>query len=97
MPDTKVCPIAEQVNILRKLKNLGTVISYPSPKDKLEREISVLVFADASKTDNVGQLVVLTGLLVSEMKKNGMFHPISWISHMAKRPVKSVPRQRFSC
>lgn len=25
------------------------------------------------------------------MKQDAIFHPISWISHKAKRPVKSVP------
>lgn len=83
--------MVEQVNILRKLKKLGTVICYPRPTDQLERELSVLVFADASRTDDIGQLGVLTGLLVGEMKSNSIYHPISWISHKAKRPVKSVP------
>lgn len=90
-PDTKVSDLIEQVHILRKLKKLGTAISYPRPTEKSENELSVLVFADASRTDDVGQLGVLTGLLIGEMKNNAIYHTISWISHKAKRPVKSVP------
>lgn len=90
-PNTKVSHMVEQTNILRKMKKLGTVISYPRPTDKREHELSVLVFADASRVDEAGQLGVLTGLLVGEMKSNSIYHPISWISHKAKRPVKSVP------
>ena len=49
------------------------------------------MFADASRNDECGQLVALTGLLIGEMKKNAIYHAISWISHKAKRPIKSVP------
>ena len=90
-PDIKVAHIIEQTNILRKLKKLGTVISYPRPTDNQQYGLSILVFSDASRIDENGQLGVLTGLLVGEMKQNSIYHPLSWISHKSKRPVKSVP------
>lgn len=49
------------------------------------------MFSDASRVDENGQIGVLTGLLVGEMENNSIYHPLSWISHKAKRPVKSVP------
>ena len=90
-PETKICHLVEQQNAVRKLKKLGTVINYPRPNDTLEYELSVLVFADASKGNDHGQFGVLTGLLVGELKNNSIYHPISWLSHKSKRPVKSVP------
>lgn len=56
-----------------------------------ELELSVLVYADASKIDENGQLGVTTGLLVGDMKEGSVFHNISWLSHKSKRPIKSVP------
>lgn len=74
-----------------KLKKLGTTIAYQRPTDKDQHELSVLVFTDASRTDDVGQLGVLAGPLVDEMKNNSIYHAISWMSHKSKRPVKNVP------
>ena len=90
-PELKVSHLIEQVNIVRQLKKLGTTIAYPRPSDNSRYELSVLVFADASRIDDCGQLGVVTGLLIGEMKNNSIYHAISWMSHKAKRPVKSVP------
>jgi len=90
-PDTTVSNVVEQINVLCKLKRFGTVISYPRPTDRGKYELLILVFADAAKPGDHGQIGVPTGLLVSELKNNSIFHPISWISHKSKRPVKSVP------
>ena len=83
--------IVEQQNIVRKLQKLGTKISYPRPTDKTKYDLTILVFADASKGDDHGQLGLITGLLVGEMKNDAIFHTLSWLSHKSKRPVKSVP------
>ena len=90
-PELKVSHLFEQVNIVKKLKKIGTTIAYPRPLDKKQYELSVLVFADASRTDDCGQLGVVTALLVGDMKKNSIYHIVSWVSHKAKPPVKSVP------
>ena len=73
------------------MKKFGTTIAYPRPADKEDYQLSVLVFADASRVDECGQLGVLTGLLIGKMKKNAIYHAVSWMSHKSKRPVKSVP------
>lgn len=51
----------------------------------------MLAFADASRIDEQGQIGVIIGLLVDNMDRDAIFHPIFWMSHKAKRPVKSVP------
>lgn len=83
--------LIEQQHILCKLKKLGTPITYSSLINESQYEISVLVFADASKNDEHGQVGVLTGLFVGPLADNSIYHPTSWISHKSKRLVKSVP------
>ena len=90
-PDTKVSHLIDQVNILKKLKRLGTSISYIRPDVKGEVPVSVLCFSDASKREAHGQVGCISGLLIGDFTKDAVFHPISWISHKSKRPVKSVP------
>lgn len=51
----------------------------------------MLVFADASRIDEIGQLGDIAGLLIGDFRKQSIFHVTSWISHKSKRPVKSVP------
>jgi len=67
-PGTKVCHLVEQINTIRKLKKLGTTISYPRPVDNQDYDMSILVFSDASRTEESGQLGILTGLLVGKCK-----------------------------
>lgn len=76
-PDTKVSDLVTKINVVRKLKKLGTTISYPRPSDNTKYELSILVFSDASRTDENGQIGVITGLLVGEMKNNTIYHALS--------------------
>ena len=90
-PDIKVSHLVEQANIIRKLKKMGTTIKYPRPTDKKEYHLSILIFSDASRSDENGQHGIILGLLVGELERNAINHTLSWISHKSKRPVKSVP------
>lgn len=54
-------------------------------------EISILVFADASNVDVNGQIVVICGFLIGHMEAESVFHPIMWMSHKSRRPIKSLP------
>lgn len=76
---------------MRKLQKYGTAIGCPRPVDDASYELSVLTFADASKSDTYGQLGVVAGLRVGDMANNLIFNCLSWISHKSGRPVKSVP------
>lgn len=51
----------------------------------------MLLFTDASKIDDVGQLGVVEGILIGGLKKDNVYHILSWLSHKRKRPVISVP------
>lgn len=90
-PSNNVSHMLSQINILRKLKRLGTVITYPRPEDSQKYEMNILVFADASKESQNGQIGVLLGLLIGKFSKGSIFHTISWIYQKLKRSVKSVP------
>lgn len=90
-PETAVSHLVDQINIVRKLQKLGTVKPYPRPTDKNEYELTELAFADASKPSEYGKLGIVIGLLVGDFKQDSIFHTITWMSHKAKRPTKSVP------
>lgn len=67
-PKTKVSHLAQQNRILKKLRHLGTSISYPRRTDKESYWLTVLALADATKACEYGQLRALVGLLVGDMK-----------------------------
>lgn len=68
------------MNIVKKLNTLGTTISYPIPRDEMEYERPILAFFDAYKGDTHGQLGVLTGLLISELRNNVIYHSLPLLS-----------------
>lgn len=90
-PYIKVKHIIEQNNILRKLKRFVTSIKYPRPTLNVSHEISIAVFANASRIDENGQIGVLAGLLIGELTEGAVFYTLLWLSHKSRRPVKSVP------
>ena len=90
-PSLSVKDLIEQLNIVRKLKRLGTTISYNRPNNDKEIELNLVMFCDASKGDKNGQLGIITGLVMGDVEKDKIIHPISWISHKSKRPVRSTP------
>ena len=49
------------------------------------------MFADASRVNENFQLGVITGLLVEEMKRETIYHAVSWVSHKLKSSLKRVP------
>ena len=89
-PDPLVRDLVTQINTVRLLKKLGSVIQYKRPEDGREFKTSLLVFADASKLPEHGQLCYLAGLLFGRLEKGSTFHALSWASHKSKRPVKSI-------
>ncbi len=91
LPKANVETLLCQARHLKTLKKLGTTISFPrAPKGK-EVPVSVVVFSDASRTDDRGQLCYIAGLLLGPLQKDSTFYTLSWQSHRSKRPVKSTP------
>lgn len=89
-PNPQVRDIISQINILRQLKKLGSVIQFKRPPTGREYSTSILVFADASKLPEHGQLCYIAGLLIGDLSKGSVYHTLSWTSHKSKRPVKSI-------
>jgi len=90
LPNVKVRDIITQINMLRQLKRLGSVIQYKRPTDSEKYEVSILIFADANRGKESGQLGFVAGLLIGDFKSGSIFHTLSWISQKSKRPVRSV-------
>lgn len=53
------------------------------------------MFAGASRVYDVGQLEIVTVLLVGQMNTNAIFRVVSWVSHTPKRPMKSIPAAKI--
>jgi len=79
-----------QINSIWTLKKLGTTIRFKRPPGQDEYKISVLIFSDASRPCDYGQLGYVAGLLIGEFGSGSVFHTLSWTSHKSKRPVKSI-------
>lgn len=89
-PNATIKEMIQQINLLRKLKKVCTVATYKCPKPNASKKLSVLVFSDAGRTSDHGQLCFIAGLLVGELTEGSIFHSVSWSSRKSKRPVKSV-------
>lgn len=83
--------LIEDQNIVKELKQNESTIAYPTQNDSIQYPASVLVFADASKSEAHGHVGDLTGLLIGGLKENAMYHCILWQSHKSERTLKSLP------
>lgn len=86
---TTVHDLTLQCSMLRRLYQLGSNSVYKRPVLGY-LQLSVLVFSDAGRAKERGQLEFLCGLLLGELKKGSVFHVLSWSSHLSKRPAKSI-------
>ena len=90
MPINNVGNLTLQSAVLRKLQKIGTLTCYPTPPKNQSVTISAVVFADAGKTEDHGQLSYIGGILLGPLKKGSHFYPLTWSSHKSKRPVRSI-------
>lgn len=90
LPNAQVRTLVAQTNMLRQLKKLGTVSQYKRPDTKGQLSISIMVFADAGRSNENGQLGFIAGLLIGPLAAGSVFHVLSWTSQKSKRPVKSI-------
>lgn len=77
--------------MLKKLKKYGTTIYYPRTPFKVALPPSIVLFADAARKDENGQIGVIVGLVVGEGKEGSVLHTLNLLSHKSRRPMKSVP------
>lgn len=66
-PDILVKHIMEPNHVLKSLKRWGKTVRYCRPKLNVDTKLSLLVFANASKSDECGQIKVLCGLLFGNL------------------------------
>lgn len=90
MPSVTVSSVMSQIKYLRLLKKCGKHIAYPPCPKSGSLPVSVLVFSDAGRRLDSGQLSYFAGLLVGNFQQGSLFYTLSWSSHKSKRPVKSV-------
>ncbi|PXF39635.1 hypothetical protein BWQ96_10233 [Gracilariopsis chorda] len=89
-PLPRVKDLVTQLNVLKTLKKKSTTVRYLQPEAKKECQVSLVVFADASRGTDHGQLGYIAGLLFGDLKENTVFHTVAWTSHKSRRPVKSI-------
>ena len=89
-PENNVGNLLLQSAALRKLQKIGTQSCYPKPPHNTPVTVSIVVFADAGKTGDHGQLSFIGGLLLGPLTKGSNFYPLSWSSHKSRRPVRSI-------
>ncbi len=88
-PNPTVQDLITQINALRLLKKLGTTVYYKRPPSG-NYKISLVVFADASRKTNHGQLYFISGLLFGDLASGSTIHVLSWSSRKSRQPVKSI-------
>ena len=96
-PNATVSDLVVQNYLICAVKELGlgTVTKYVRPESRGRFSLNIVCFADASKTDDKGQLGMVTGLMIGEPSTGAVFHSLTWFSKRAKRPVKSVASAEF--
>lgn len=90
IPNLKVKSIVEQVTHVRNLKKFGSMIKFKRPSEKGPFDLSIVVFSDASRGNDAGQLGYLSGLLIGPFQEGSVFHTLSWMSKKSVRPVRSI-------
>ena len=80
-PENCVNLLTTQSSILRKLKLLGTTTVYPPPPSGTDLKISVVMFADAGRLHDYGQLSYIGGILIGTLARGSTFYTLTWSSH----------------
>lgn len=90
VPGLKVKDLISQVNHLKMLHSLGTVITNKRLIEKGEYEMSIVVFSDANRHDSCRKIGFIAGLVVGEFKSGSPLYTLTWSSRKSRRPVRSI-------
>lgn len=88
-PNAKVSTIFDQYNGLKLLEKLGTMQTFPRVIDRNCHKLSLLVFSDAKRKCESGQLSFPAGI-PDDFANYSIYHVLSLYSHKRKRPVRST-------
>lgn len=89
-PIATIASLSNQSSRLRKLQRIGTSVHYCRPNDSFDHVVSVVVFCDAGRSAEAGQLCHIGGLLIDDLAYGSIMHIVSWSSLKAHRPVRST-------
>ena len=85
---TTVHDLIKQGTIVKKLRTLGTQSTFRRPTSGTF-DISVVMFSDAGRPSEHGQLGYIGGILLGPLRQGSIFHTLTWRSHLSNRPTKS--------
>lgn len=96
MPSVTVNSVMSQIKYLRLLKKCGTLIAYPPCPKSGSLHVSVLVFSDAGRRLDSGQLSFFPGILVANFQKGSLFYKVLWCSQKSKNaPLSQLVRLKY--
>lgn len=72
--------LVKQGNMLKFVKRGGTT-SLICPSQIRAYKLSLIVFGDATRPSNAGQLDIVRVLLIGQPEKGSAFHPLVWSSY----------------
>lgn len=79
--------ISEQNYLIRQLQRFGSTSQFHRPLSGTF-ELSVLVFSDAGRPSEYGQLGNVCCLFFGALQQNSIAHTLSWSSRLSKRPAE---------
>ena len=85
---TTVHDLIKQDTIAKKLKTLGTQSTFKRPTSGTFN-LSVVMFSDAGRPSEYGQLGYIGGIFLGPLKQGSIFHILTWRSHLSSRPNNS--------
>lgn len=89
-PYARVKDLIHKTSGIKMLKSLGTKLLEPRIFDPIHQNISILVFSYPARSVYNREICYISGVLVDEIYIGSLFHILSWSSHKAKRPVRSI-------
>ena len=88
-PNATIETLQTQSRYLKVVQKLRTQIYYPRPSISKNVTVTLVIFSDAARANDYGQLSFIAGVLLGPLKIGSIFYIISWQSHKSRRPVKS--------
>ena len=73
---------------MKKIKTLGTQSTFRRPTSRTF-DLTVVMFSEASRPSDYGQLGYIGGILFGPLKQGSIFHIVTWRSILSSRPTKS--------
>lgn len=90
VPTATIADLCRQATHLKKLEKFEQTACYNGAEEQSTHAASRVVFSDAGKSAEDGQLCHITGLFIAPLQANSIVQITSGSAHKARRPVKSI-------